>query len=126
MGGRNWLEILRFLIAGGGCLLFELGLLYVMTEAGLYYMYSAGIAFTASVLVNYLLCRRWVFKGAGQQSLKSMTIFIGSSVAGLGINQVCMYAFVEFAGLWYMAAKILAAAIVTVWNYVLKRYALTR
>ena len=125
--GRNLLEILRFLLAGGSCLLLELGALYALTEAaGLHYLYSAALAFTLSVIVNYLLCRYWVFQGARQQSAKAAAIFIGSSLAGLGLNQLCMWLFVELAGLWYMAAKLLAAAVVTVWNYVLKRHALTR
>ena len=128
MGGkRNLLEILRFLLAGGSCLLLELGVLYALTEAaGLHYLYSAALAFTLSVIVNYLMCRYWVFKGARQQSAKAAAVFIGSSLAGLGLNQLCMWLFVEMAGLWYMAAKLLAAVVVTAWNYVLKRYALTR
>ena len=125
--GRNLLEILRFLLAGGSCLLLELGALYALTEAaGLHYLYSAAVAFTLSVIVNYLLCRYWVFQGARQQSAKAAAVFIGSSLAGLGLNQLCMWLFVEMAGLWYMAAKLLAAVVVTAWNYVLKRYALTR
>lgn len=125
--GRNLLEILRFLLAGGSCLLLELGALYALTEAaGLHYLYSAALAFTLSVIVNYLMCRYWVFQGAGQQSAKAAAVFIGSSLAGLGLNQLCMWLFVEMAGLWYMAAKLLAAVVVTAWNYVLKRYALTR
>ena len=126
-GGRNLLEILRFLLAGGSCLLLELGVLYALTEAaGLHYLYSAALAFTLSVIVNYLMCRYWVFQGARQQSAKAAAVFIGSSLAGLGLNQLCMWLFVEMAGLWYMAAKLLAAVVVTAWNYVLKRYALTR
>jgi len=125
--GRNLLEILRFLLAGGSCLLLELGVLYTLTEAaGLHYLYSAALAFTLSVIVNYLMCRYWVFQGARQQSAKAAAVFIGSSLAGLGLNQLCMWLFVEMAGLWYMAAKLLAAVVVTAWNYVLKRYALTR
>lgn len=120
------LEVLRFLIAGGSCLLLELGLLYGFTEwAGLHYLYSAALAFSISVLVNYWICRYWVFRGAKQMSLKSVTVFAGSSVAGLGLNQLCMWTLVDLAGVYYMLAKIIAAAVVTVWNFVLKRFALT-
>ena len=125
--GRNLLEILRFLLAGGSCLLLELGVLYALTEAaGLHYLYSAALAFTLSVIVNYLMCRYWVFQGARQQSAKAVAVFIGSSLSGLALNQLCMWMLVEMAGLWYMAAKLLAAVVVTAWNYVLKRHALTK
>ena len=47
-----------------------------------------------------------------------------SSIAGLFLNQLCMYVFVDFCGVYYMVAKLGATAIVTVWNYVMKRRAL--
>lgn len=123
---KRIVEIFRFLVAGGACLLLELACLYVMTEwAGLYYLYSSAIAFTISVSVNYWLCRVWVFQGRQKdQSLKVLALFLGSSVAGLGLNQFCMYIFVEVLEIYYMAAKLLAAGIVTAWNFVLKRYAM--
>jgi putative flippase GtrA len=123
---KNLGEVIRFLVAGGSCLLLELACLYAFTEwAGLHYLYSSALAFTISVLVNYWLCRAWVFEGGNKkQSLKAASLFFGSSVAGLGINQLCMYTFVDLMGIYYMAAKLLAAVIVTVWNFVLKRYAL--
>ena len=104
----------------------ELACLYVLTEwAGLHYLYSSALAFVISLLVNYWLCRAWVFAdGSKKQSLKALSLFFGSSVAGLGINQLCMYTFVDMLGIYYMAAKLLAAVIVTIWNFVLKRYAL--
>ena len=123
---KNLGEVIRFLVAGGSCLLLELACLYAFTEwAGLHYLYSSALAFTISVLVNYWLCRAWVFEdGNKKQSLKAASLFFGSSVAGLGLNQLCMYTFVDLLGIYYMAAKLLAAVIVTVWNFVLKRYAL--
>ena len=119
-------ELARFIVAGGGCLLLELGCLYGLTDGlGLHYLYSSAIAFVISLLVNYWLCRVWVFEGGSRkQSAKAAAIFFGSSVAGLGINQLCMYTFVDIMGIYYMAAKLLAAVIVTLWNFVLKRYAL--
>ena len=119
-------EIFRFIVAGGGCLLLELACLYAMTEwAGVHYLYSSAVAFVISVLVNYWLCRVWVFEGGNRkQRFKAASIFFGSSVAGLGINQICMYTFVDLLGIYYMVAKLLAAVIVTLWNFVLKRYAL--
>lgn len=123
---KKFAELARFIVAGGGCLLLELGCLYGLTDGlGLHYLYSSALAFIISLLVNYWLCRVWVFEGGGRkQSVKAAAIFFGSSVAGLGINQLCMYTFVDIMGIYYMAAKLLAAVIVTLWNFVLKRYAL--
>ena len=118
-------EFMRFIIAGFGCFLFEIAILYALTDLlGVYYLFSTGVAFVLLVMVNYVLCVSWVFHGARRRSLRAKLIFIGSSVAGLFLNQVSMWFMVEFLGLYYMIAKILTTGIVTTWNYVMKRLAL--
>ena len=118
-------EIFRFAIAGGSCFILELAVLYSLTEfAGINYLTSAMFAFIASVIVNYIMCAYWVFP-ARKRSLIKTIIFASTSVAGLGINQLCMWTFVELVGLHYMLAKIAAACIVTIWNFITKRMVLT-
>ena len=118
-------EILRFLLVGGGCFLLDYGLLYVLTEyAGLYYLLSSGISFSVSVFVNYRLCLIYVFHGASAETRRAKILFFGSSIAGLVLNQLLMWVLVDGLSVYYMLAKIIAAGIVTVWNYVLKRRAL--
>ena len=120
---RFW-EIFRFALVGGGCFLLEYCLLYILTEyAGLHYLWSSAIAFVVSLLVNYWLCVAIVFRGAKRQSGGRRALFIGSSIAGLGINQACMWALVDKLGMYYMIAKLFTSAIVMVWNYILKRKA---
>ena len=76
-------------------------------------------------MVNYWLCVAVVFRGAGKQDFSQRFLFLGSSVAGLVINQACMWLLVDKAGLYYMVAKVITSAVVMVWNYVLKRKAVT-
>ena len=119
------LEIIRFCFVGGASFLMDYFLLFALTEfAGIYYLYSSAISFTITVIFNYWLCVIYVFKGARHQTPKQAAIFIGSSVVGLGLNQLCMWFFVAVAGWHYMIAKIGATAIVTFWNYVAKRKAI--
>ena len=125
MKSERFMEIVRFCLVGGGCFLLDYGLLYVLTEyAGIHYWYSSGISFTVTVLLNYWLCVTYVFHGARHQTKKQASIFIGSSIAGLAINQFCMWALVDGLGIYYMLAKLVATAVVTVWNYVMKRRAI--
>ena len=125
MTHERLLEIIRFCFVGGLSLLVDCAVLFGLTEFfGVHYLYSAGISFTVSVIFNYWLCVVYVFKGAKKQTPKQAAIFIGSSIVGLGLNQVCMWFFVEIVALHYMAAKLVATAIVTLWNYVAKRKAI--
>ena len=56
--------------------------------------------------------------------MKQISLFMESIVVGLGINNLCMWMLVEKIEIYYMmAAKIVATAIVTLWNYVMKRKA---
>lgn len=120
---RFW-EVFRFLLVGGGCFLLEYGLLFALTEyGGLNPLVSAPIVFTVSLVVNYILCVYVVFH-AEQQSKKQMALFALTSIIGLGINQVVMWFFIDIIGIWYMFAKVVASAVVMVWNYFTKRYVL--
>lgn len=117
-------ELIRFSVVGGTSFVVDYALLYICTEwLGMYYLWSSAIAFTVSVLVNYWLCVVYVFTGAGKQNSKQAALFIGSSIVGLGINQVCMWTFVDLISMHYMLAKIFATFIVMFWNYVMKRKA---
>ncbi len=123
---ERFLEIVRFCVVGGLSLLVDCAILFGLTEFfGVHYLYSAAVSFTASVIFNYWLCVAYVFKNARKQTARQATIFIGSSIIGLGLNQLCMWFFVEIILLHYMLAKIFATAIVTIWNYIMKRKAIS-
>ena len=80
---RFW-EVFRFLVVGGGCFLLEYFLLYTLTEyGGLDPLVSAPIAFTVSLVVNYILCVYVVFHAEKQTGLQ-MALFVLTSLMGLG------------------------------------------
>ena len=88
-------EFFHFCIVGTITFLFDYGLLYLLTEYfGLSYLFSSALAFSVAVVINYILCQRFVFAGA-KNGVKQLTLFVITSVIGLGINQFCMWFLVE-------------------------------
>lgn len=117
-------EVCRFCLAGASTFILDYVILYILAEWGkVNYLYAAAISFVVAVVVNYWLCIVFVFKHAQAQNFQQKVLFIGSSVVGLGINQVCMWFLVEFMMLHYMVAKVFSTIAVTVWNYIMKRKA---
>ena len=98
---RFW-EFFRFCMVGGVSLALDYAILFALTEwAGLYYLYSSAISFSVTVVFNYWLCVKYVFKGAKKQTTRQAIIFFSTGVVGLGLNQLCMWFFVHVANLHY-------------------------
>ena len=133
-------EILKFAFTGGICFVIEYAALVLLKELlHIPVVAATPIAFLISVVFNYLLCVKWVFDGAQEGSKKAQLGFLITSVMGLLLNWVIMWAltslFGEDALLFalfgieikvYMLNKVIATALVMVWNYFTKRYVLKK
>jgi len=119
-------EILQFCFVGSFTFLIDCGLLYVLTEYTLLgYFLSAAVAFSIAVVINYILCLKYVFVSA-LNGKKQFFYFVMTSIVGLGLNQICMWMFVELLSFYYLIAKVGSTIIVTLWNYVTKKLVLTK
>ena len=133
-------EILKFAFTGGVCFVIEYAALVLLKELlHIPVVAATPIAFLISVMFNYLLCVKWVFSGAQEGSKKAQLGFLITSVMGLLLNWVIMWAltslFGEDALLFalfgiefkvYMLNKVIATGLVMVWNYFTKRYVLKK
>lgn len=128
-------EILRFAVTGGVCFLIEEAALILLVEkARMDTLIATPIAFLVSVIVNYLICMAWVFRGAKDGGTSAKIGFLVTSVIGLGLNWALMWLFrvlfgetrelltvFGFTVTMYMVNKAAATVLVMIWNYFTKR-----
>lgn len=115
-------QILKFGVVGIIAFLIDYILLFILTEFfNIYYLLSAVISFSVSVIFNYILSIKWVFDVKQKQGFKEIFIFISLSIVGLGINQLCMWLGVDIINIHYMIVKIFATAIVMVYNFISRK-----
>lgn len=115
-------QILKFGVVGVIAFLIDYGLLYILTEyANIYYLISSIISFTVSLIFNYILSIKWVFDVTKKQTYKEVIAFVVLSVIGLGINQLVMYLGSDIMHIYYMLTKLVATAIVMVWNFITRK-----
>ena len=121
-GDNRGMEMLRFAVAGGVGFVIDYGCMVLLVRAfRLHYLIATALAFLLSVIVNYLLCAYWVFKGADTKSRGVQAGFIITSLIGLGLNEVFMLLFVDALHIHYAIAKLIAVVLVMIWNYISKR-----
>ena len=123
MNNKLFAQIIKFGFVGGTSFLIDAGILFLLTEfVGVHYLISGAISFTASVIYNYILSIKWVFDAKEDvNKVQELAVFIGLSVIGLGLNQLFMWLFVDIFHIYYMLSKIIATAIVMVYNFVTRK-----
>ena len=74
------------------------------------------------MVFNYFASMRYVFTHKeGMTRRREFVIFVALSVAGLILNDACMWLGTDLLGVDYRITKIGATAIVMVWNFVTRK-----
>jgi putative flippase GtrA len=120
---KLFLQFCKFGLVGTLCFLIDYGLMVLLTEfSQLSYFRACAISYTVSVVVNYILSMRFVFKGREDMSkIAEILVFVVLSVIGLAFNQLIMWIAVETFHIFYAVAKILATMMVTVYNFISRK-----
>lgn len=131
---NEYMKIFIYLLVGGSAALLEWGLFFVffsvLTHVGIFSLQTQTVlaattlAFATSTLYHYFLCNRFVFDSGSRyhKGTEVSLVFLVSAV-GLGWNLLLMWIFTSpmLLGLNPMLSKIMASAIVTVWNYLSRK-----
>lgn len=116
-------QFAKFALTGGICVVVDYAVLIYLTERiGINYMYSGGISYALSILLNYLLSIRFVYESSGNRNrLVEMAIFTLLGIIAWIFNQMIMWITVNTFHIYYAVAKILATLIVSVYNFVSRK-----
>ena len=115
-------QIIKFGIVGVIAALVDVGVLVLLKEfCDFHVLIASTISFCVSVVVNYLLSMKFVFKSKNQDKTKEFIIFVLLSIGGLVLNQIILWIGVNFTSIYYLIVKFIAMVAVPVYNFVTRK-----
>lgn len=120
---KLFLQIFKFVMVGGLAFIIDYVTLIICTEIfKLPILLGSAIAFSLSVIVNYILSVKWVFDvDENKSKSKNFIIFIIFSVIGLILTEIIMWLGVDIIKISYLIVKIIATLIVMVFNFITRK-----
>lgn len=129
-------QIFKFAIVGGISFVVDFLVYGVSCNVlGIHYIIAGLLGFTISVIVNYTLSMRFVFKSKeDMRKDKEFVIFVVLSLIGMVLNSVILYICIDLIYMYWawlnqildieimnLAAKVIATGIVMVYNFVTRK-----
>lgn len=111
-------KFLKFGVVGFSGVFVDFGVTWVCREKVRLNQYVANsTGFLCAVVSNYVLNRIWTFHSHDPSVVTQFSKFLFASVIGLGINNGIIYLLNERYKLNFYVAKLVATAVVTLWNF---------
>ena len=120
-------QFLKFGVVGALAFVIDYGVLMLLSQVvGWDPVVSSVFSFVISLVFNYVASMRFVFERREDLSRRrEFAIFVVLSVIGLAINSVCMWAGTAAFGdgaLSVTVTKLVATAVVAIWNFVSRKH----
>ncbi len=114
---------IRYSLGWGLAALLDLFLLYFFTDKlGIYYLYSAILAFIISVSFAYFFQKYITFRDYSNKHLVQWSLFLAFQLVGQAVYMSLLRVGVDILYIHYMLVAILAKWIVFLWNYIANHY----
>ena len=82
---------------------------------------ASAVAFSVSVIANYILSMLFVFKSRGNSKVKEFLVFVILSIGGLLLNQFIMWIGTEIMTAYYLWVKSFALVFVPMYNFITRK-----
>lgn len=104
-----------------------LTMIVLVSGLGWHYLVGNACSYSLGTLVNCAICVSWVFatRNVGNRSLE-LAVFFMAGIVGLGVSEAAMFGCVEWVGLHYVAAKIVATGCHFLFNFSSRKLLLFR
>jgi putative flippase GtrA len=107
-----------YVVFAGIATVVDLGLLFILTEfAKIWYLFSSIISSIMGMVTNYSLNKYYNFRDRRRDIVRQFGVFASVAIVGIFLNQLILFILVEFAGLWYMFARMIAIVVVMFWSF---------
>lgn len=108
---------INYAIFAGIATIIDFSILYLLTESGMYYLWSATISYIVGMITNFSLNKRYAFKNKSKKIIKQFSKFSVIAIAGLLINELILLVLVSKFKVMYLIAKIISVILVGVLSF---------
>jgi putative flippase GtrA len=118
------MRLIKYLFVGGTAAVVDISLFTLFAGYFEWTWWLVSICtFALATYVNYYLSIRYVFEsGARHTKNTEITAVYIVSLFGLAVNQLVLYAAINWMQWGLLVAKIFATAIVFLWNYLSRKH----
>ena len=116
------IQLIKFGIVGVIATLIDLAVLMVLKEfMKVDVLAASAVAFSVSVIANYILSMLFVFESRGNSKVKEFLVFVVLSIGGLLLNQFIMWIGTEIMTAYYLWVKAFALVFVPIYNFITRK-----
>ncbi|GHE68179.1 MULTISPECIES: GtrA family protein [Roseivirga] len=113
------IKFIRFCLVGLTGMGIDYGITYLGKEKIKVNKYVAnGLGFLLAATFNFFLNKTWTFHDSNPEEWLQYSKYLGFAIIGLGINTLIIYLLINKKGLNFYWAKLIAIAVVVVWNFI--------
>ena len=111
----------KFAAVGAVGVIFNLAVLYALTELGVFYLLSGVIAIEAGLVSNFFLNRSWTFRDRVTSGLRyTLTALYRDHavrLVGIVLNLLILWLLTSLFGLYYLTSDLIGIGVAVLWNY---------
>lgn len=121
---RHRVRLAKYVISGGTAATVNIGFLYLFTDIlNIHYLVSGVLSFILAFGVSFTLQKFWTFQNNNRELLhQQLVIYLIVSVSSLVVNTFLLYLLVDWFGLWYILAQIIAGGLIAIVNFFVYRF----